>query len=157
MLTFLCLFFFSNDPTCLHCNKAVFKHLFFSCWQYAKFNKPPQTPGECGFHYVFLLFRGFFFFFSFINITHPTPKEKTVITIGSHTHKVFIRITVFGFTGFNMNAKNVWRPWNLNLLPAPLPAQLCSSLGRAWGGGGGALILFFQLHFYILQSQACTL
>lgn len=62
------------------------------------------------FHYVFVLFRGVFFFspsLSFINITHPIPEEKTVITIGSHTHKVFIRITVFGFTGFNMNVKNV--------------------------------------------------
>lgn len=101
----------------------------------------------------FFCFEVFFFFFSFINITHPTPKEKTVITIGSHTHKVFIRITVFGFTGFNMNAKNVWRPWNLNLLPAPLPAQLCSSLGRAWGGGGGGLSFFSFSYIFIYFSH----
>lgn len=52
----------SNYQTRLHCNKAVFKyiHIFFSCWQCAPFNKIPQTPGKCGFHYVFVLFRGFF-------------------------------------------------------------------------------------------------
>lgn len=61
--------------------------------------KNHKTPEECQSPYVLG-------FVSFISITHPIPKEKTVITVGSSSHEDFIRILVFSFTGFNMNIKN---------------------------------------------------
>lgn len=77
----------------------MFLSLFmFSCWHQANFNQVSQIAGV----WVPLRFEGFF---SFINITHPIPKERTMITIGSGSLEDFIRVTVFSFMGFSMNVQ----------------------------------------------------
>lgn len=115
-----------------------------------KYHKQQESVGSIMYFFCFEMF----FLLSILHI--PRPKRK-LVTTGSRTHKDFIRITVFSFTGFNMNVKNVWRPWNLNLWLFT-PAQLNSQTPRrAAGGRGGFLAFFFQLHFYILQSQGFML
>lgn len=129
----------------------IFWSQFFSCWQCFHFNKIPQTSGKGGLHYAFLLFWDSFFFLYHYYTSH-SKRENWLQWAAAH--KDFIRITVFSFTGFNMNIKNVWRPWNLNLLLLT-PSQLNSQ--TPWGGYGkgcvGGFSVFSFSYIFIYFSH----
>lgn len=136
----------------LHSNEDVFKYIDFfqvgSMLILIKYHKHQESVGTRMYFFCFEVF------YSFISITHPTPKEKAVITMGScHVHKDFIRITVFSFTGFNMNVENIWRPWNFNLLLSPRFSSTLQLPGEGVGGGGRLSVFSFSYIFIYFSHR----